>query len=98
VMALKQRGIKAEHLSSAQTNTSGLRNAKSGQYDIMVEYKKLYKQRCRRPSSSPLGLFPRPWSLSVDSSDGSQFSNITEHFRLLGRVIAKALQDGRLLD
>lgn len=47
---------------------------------------------------APLGLFPRPWSQSVDSSDGGQLSKITEHFRLLGRVIAKALQDGRLLD
>ncbi|PWA58797.1 Armadillo [Artemisia annua] len=47
---------------------------------------------------APLGLFPRPLSQSVDSSDGSQLSKITEHFRLLGRVIAKALQDGRLLD
>ncbi|KAI3718307.1 hypothetical protein L6452_19171 [Arctium lappa] len=47
---------------------------------------------------SPLGLFPRPWPLTVDTSDGSQFSKVTEHFRLLGRVMAKALQDGRLLD
>ncbi|KAL8215133.1 hypothetical protein R6Q57_004582 [Mikania cordata] len=35
VMALKQRGIKAEHLSSAQTNTSAQKNAESGQYDIL---------------------------------------------------------------
>ncbi|PWA70601.1 DNA helicase, ATP-dependent, RecQ type [Artemisia annua] len=35
VMALKQRGIKAEHLSSAQTNSSAFKNAESGQYDIM---------------------------------------------------------------
>nr|GEU50162.1 DNA helicase, ATP-dependent, RecQ type [Tanacetum cinerariifolium] len=35
VMALKQRGIRAEHLSSAQTNTSAFKNAESGQYDIM---------------------------------------------------------------
>lgn len=34
-MALKQRGIKAEHLSTAQTNTSAQRNAESGQYDIL---------------------------------------------------------------
>lgn len=34
-MALKQRGIKAEHLSSAQTNSSAFKNAESGQYDIM---------------------------------------------------------------
>ncbi|MFS7930047.1 putative HECT domain, armadillo-like helical, HECT, E3 ligase catalytic domain-containing protein [Helianthus anomalus] len=59
--------------------------------------------RCNSPESvvlvlAPLGLFPRPWPLTVDASDGSQFFKITEHFRLLGRVMAKALQDGRLLD
>ncbi|KAL2476963.1 E3 ubiquitin-protein ligase [Forsythia ovata] len=47
---------------------------------------------------APLGLFPRPWPPSADASDGSQFSKVKEHFRLLGRVMAKALQDGRLLD
>ncbi|RVW38630.1 E3 ubiquitin-protein ligase UPL3 [Vitis vinifera] len=47
---------------------------------------------------APLGLFPRPWPPNADASDGSQFSKVIEHFRLVGRVIAKALQDGRLLD
>ncbi|XP_047332591.1 E3 ubiquitin-protein ligase UPL3-like isoform X1 [Impatiens glandulifera] len=47
---------------------------------------------------SPLGLFPRPWAPNSNTSDGSQFSKVVEHFRLLGRVMAKALQDGRLLD
>ncbi|MQL95161.1 hypothetical protein Taro_027824 [Colocasia esculenta] len=47
---------------------------------------------------APLGLFPRPWSPNAESSDGSQFSKVIEYFRLLGRVMAKALQDGRLLD
>lgn len=46
----------------------------------------------------PLGLFPRPWAPSADTSDGSQFSKAIEYYRLLGRVMAKALQDGRLLD
>ncbi|XP_052181921.1 uncharacterized protein LOC127794709 isoform X2 [Diospyros lotus] len=35
VMALRQRGIKAEHLSSAQTDSSVQRNAQSGQFDIL---------------------------------------------------------------
>ncbi|KAM7460393.1 hypothetical protein LguiB_036250 [Lonicera macranthoides] len=35
VMALKQRGIKAEHLSSVQTNSSAQRDAESGKYDIL---------------------------------------------------------------
>ncbi|KAF5752015.1 E3 ubiquitin-protein ligase UPL3-like [Tripterygium wilfordii] len=47
---------------------------------------------------APLGLFPRPWSPNVDVSEGSQFYKVLEYFRLLGRVMAKALQDGRLLD
>ncbi|TYJ99546.1 E3 ubiquitin-protein ligase UPL3 [Cucumis melo var. makuwa] len=47
---------------------------------------------------SPLGLFPRPWPPNADSSDGSQLSKVIEYFRLVGRVMAKALQDGRLLD
>ncbi|GMI73373.1 KAKTUS, UBIQUITIN-PROTEIN LIGASE 3 [Hibiscus trionum] len=47
---------------------------------------------------APLGLFPRPWPPSADASEGSQFFKVIEHFRLVGRVMAKALQDGRLLD
>ncbi|KNA15559.1 hypothetical protein SOVF_097120 [Spinacia oleracea] len=47
---------------------------------------------------SPLGLFPRPWPPSADALEGTHFSKVIEHFRLLGRVMAKALQDGRLLD
>lgn len=34
-MALKERGIKAEFLSSAQTNRSVQSNAESGLYDIL---------------------------------------------------------------
>ncbi|XP_068646801.1 E3 ubiquitin-protein ligase UPL3-like [Aristolochia californica] len=47
---------------------------------------------------APLGLFPRPWPSNVDVSEGSQFYKVIEYFRLVGRVMAKALQDGRLLD
>ncbi|XP_074275667.1 E3 ubiquitin-protein ligase UPL3-like [Silene latifolia] len=47
---------------------------------------------------TPLGLFPRPWPPSTGTSDGSQLCKVLEYFRLLGRVMAKALQDGRLLD
>ncbi|KAL0370905.1 UNVERIFIED_CONTAM: ATP-dependent DNA helicase RecQ [Sesamum angustifolium] len=58
VMALKQRGIRAEYLSSAQTDRHVHTNAESGQYDILymtpekacmltarVEYKQLDKLR-----------------------------------------------------
>ncbi|XP_041015324.1 E3 ubiquitin-protein ligase UPL3-like [Juglans microcarpa x Juglans regia] len=47
---------------------------------------------------APLGLFPRPWPPNADASDGNQFSKVIEYFRLVGRVMAKALEDGRLLD
>ncbi|XP_020250257.1 E3 ubiquitin-protein ligase UPL3, partial [Asparagus officinalis] len=47
---------------------------------------------------APLGLFPRPWPPSTEASEGSQLYKVIEYFRLLGRVMAKALQDGRLLD
>ncbi|KAK8367895.1 hypothetical protein V6Z11_A01G003200 [Gossypium hirsutum] len=47
---------------------------------------------------APLELFPRPWQLNADASEGSEFSKVIEYFRLVGRVMAKALQDGRLLD
>ncbi|CAN6481260.1 unnamed protein product [Victoria cruziana] len=47
---------------------------------------------------APLGLFPHPWPPSSDASEGSKYSKVIEHFRLIGRVMAKALQDGRLLD
>lgn len=45
-----------------------------------------------------LGLFPRPWPPSVDFSEGSQYYKVVDYFRLFGRVMAKALQDGRLMD
>ncbi|KAL1362137.1 hypothetical protein HN51_010411 [Arachis hypogaea] len=47
---------------------------------------------------APHGLFPQPWPSNADATEGSQFSKAIEYFRLLGRVVAKALQDGRLLD
>ncbi|XP_010531539.1 PREDICTED: E3 ubiquitin-protein ligase UPL3 [Tarenaya hassleriana] len=47
---------------------------------------------------APLGLFPRPWTPNADAYEGSQLHKVIEYFRLLGRVMAKALQDGRLLD
>ncbi|KAG4383684.1 hypothetical protein GLYMA_13G136900v4 [Glycine max] len=44
------------------------------------------------------GLFPRPWSSMQDTSGGIQFSEVIKNFFLLGQVVAKALQDGRILD
>ncbi|KAJ4704835.1 E3 ubiquitin-protein ligase UPL4 [Melia azedarach] len=47
---------------------------------------------------SPFGLFPRPWSSAIETSYGIQFSDVIKKFVLLGQVVAKALQDGRVLD
>ncbi|KAL1200108.1 E3 ubiquitin-protein ligase UPL4 [Cardamine amara subsp. amara] len=43
--------------------------------------------------ASPSGLFPRPWSGTSTAS-----SDVLQKFVLLGTVVAKALQDGRVLD
>ncbi|CAN4121598.1 unnamed protein product [Withania somnifera] len=47
---------------------------------------------------SPLGLFPRPWSPSDHSLSGLEFSEVLKKFVLLGQIVAKSLQDGRVLD
>ncbi|KAL5199719.1 hypothetical protein ABZP36_020922 [Zizania latifolia] len=47
---------------------------------------------------APFGLFPHPWPPNTDASEGSRFFKVIEYFRLVGRVMAKVLQDGRLLD
>ncbi|KAJ4911554.1 E3 ubiquitin-protein ligase UPL4 [Raphanus sativus] len=41
----------------------------------------------------PSGLFPRPWSAA-----SAAFPGVLQKFVLLGTVVAKALQDGRVLD
>ncbi|KAK9287416.1 hypothetical protein L1049_015837 [Liquidambar formosana] len=71
-----------EQKNGKLNNTSGLSSA-AGDRDLV---------------HAPLGLFPRPWPPNADASDGSKFSKLIEYFRLVGRVMAKALQDGRLLD
>eukprot|EP00245_Coleochaete_scutata_P015662 TRINITY_DN706_c0_g1_i1.p1 TRINITY_DN706_c0_g1~~TRINITY_DN706_c0_g1_i1.p1 ORF type:complete len:1941 (-),score=419.45 TRINITY_DN706_c0_g1_i1:667-6414(-) len=47
---------------------------------------------------APHGLFPKPWSQGADRAQSADFPKVVENFRLLGRVVAKALQDSRLLD
>ncbi|KAF8395012.1 hypothetical protein HHK36_018951 [Tetracentron sinense] len=47
---------------------------------------------------APLGLFPRPWPAALSTSNGIQFAEVIKKFVLLGQVVAKALQDGRVLD
>ncbi|XVE76239.1 hypothetical protein DITRI_Ditri12bG0156800 [Diplodiscus trichospermus] len=47
---------------------------------------------------NPFGLFPRPWSPTSDSYNEIQFSEVLKNFVLLGQIVAKAIQDGRVLD
>lgn len=47
---------------------------------------------------SPFGLFPRPWSSTLDVSDQTQYSEVIKKFVLFGKIVAKALQDGRVMD
>ncbi|KAK9158171.1 hypothetical protein Scep_004745 [Stephania cephalantha] len=47
---------------------------------------------------APLGLFPRPWFSDLSTSNNIQFSEVIKRFILLGQIVAKALQDGRVLD
>ncbi|XP_075474736.1 E3 ubiquitin-protein ligase UPL4-like isoform X1 [Primulina tabacum] len=47
---------------------------------------------------SPVGLFPRPWSPSLSTESSTPFSEVIKKFRLLGQIVAKALEDGRVLD
>lgn len=43
-------------------------------------------------------FFPRPYSPKSDGNNGIQFSQVLKKFVLLGQIVAKAIQDGRVLD
>uniref|UniRef100_A0A803N3D8 HECT-type E3 ubiquitin transferase n=1 Tax=Chenopodium quinoa TaxID=63459 RepID=A0A803N3D8_CHEQI len=47
---------------------------------------------------STSGLFPRPWSQTSSNINGIEFSDVIKKFKLLGQIVGKALQDGRVLD
>ncbi|XP_021751622.1 E3 ubiquitin-protein ligase UPL4-like isoform X2 [Chenopodium quinoa] len=59
---------------------------------------------CRKQDSSSRvmvstsGLFPRPWSQTSSDINGIEFSDVIKKFKLLGQIVGKALQDGRVLD
>ena len=69
------------------------------------EFRKSRLYMWREDSSSapeylaPLfGFFPRPWSTTEIAKYKKRFADVIDHFVLLGRLVAKALQDGRVLD
>ncbi|RWV88210.1 hypothetical protein BHE74_00004189 [Ensete ventricosum] len=47
---------------------------------------------------APFGLFPRPWSTPTDDSGVAGFPEVIKMFLLLGKLVAKAIRDGRILD
>ncbi|CAH9078224.1 unnamed protein product [Cuscuta epithymum] len=47
---------------------------------------------------SPFGLFPRPWSQTVNVLGEIELSEVLKKFVLLGQIVAKSLQDSRVLD
>ncbi|KAF5188287.1 E3 ubiquitin-protein ligase [Thalictrum thalictroides] len=47
---------------------------------------------------APLGLFPRPLSSLSNSFNELRLVEVIKKFVLLGQIVAKALQDGRVLD
>lgn len=47
---------------------------------------------------STTGLFPRPWSPISGNIDRLEFVDVLKKFDLLGRIVGKAVQDGRVLD
>ncbi|KAH6805943.1 ubiquitin-protein ligase 4 [Perilla frutescens var. frutescens] len=46
----------------------------------------------------PFGLFPCPWAPSLTAATSTIYSEVIRKFSLLGQIVAKALQDGRVLD
>ncbi|CAN6336164.1 unnamed protein product [Urochloa humidicola] len=42
------------------------------------------------------GLFPKPWSSS--GTQGNDFPNVLQKFKLLGHLVVRAVLDGRILD
>ncbi|PKA56014.1 E3 ubiquitin-protein ligase UPL3 [Apostasia shenzhenica] len=92
------RSSSSSDTSAMEVDGDGLKEAGS---DDTSDGKKVGHEisaQSRDTIQAPLGLFPRPWPPSADVTEGSQFSKVVEYFRLVGRVMAKALQDGRLLD
>ncbi|XP_030521970.1 E3 ubiquitin-protein ligase UPL4 [Rhodamnia argentea] len=47
---------------------------------------------------SPFGHFPGPWAPALCISENLEFAEVINRFILLGKLVAKALQDGRVLD
>jgi E3 ubiquitin-protein ligase TRIP12 len=84
----------------AQQQVQPLQQQGSGQQGPVALHQEVVSHEQQASGSAadyvyaPHGLFPAPLAPSERSSG----SPVVEHFRLLGRSVAKALQDNRLLD
>ncbi|XP_023527252.1 E3 ubiquitin-protein ligase UPL4-like isoform X1 [Cucurbita pepo subsp. pepo] len=67
-----------------------------GDHDAFIPGKSLNIEG-RETIESPFGLFPRPWLSTVDIGE-LQFSEVIKKFTLMGQIVAKAIQDGRVMD
>lgn len=67
-----------------------------GDHDAFISRKSLNIEG-RETIESPFGLFPRPWPSTPDT-DKLHFSEVMKNFVLLGQIVAKAIQDGRVMD
>ncbi|XP_034605412.1 E3 ubiquitin-protein ligase UPL3 isoform X1 [Setaria viridis] len=83
---------------SHSTGNSGTQIDGNGYHLIGIKHESESLFESRNVVQAHLGLFPQPWPPSAAALEGSKFFKVVEYFRLVGRVMAKALQDGRLLD
>ncbi|KAL0555512.1 hypothetical protein IC582_009460 [Cucumis melo] len=67
-----------------------------GDHDAFISGKRLNIEG-RETTESPFGLFPRPWPSTLDT-DKLHLPEVMKKFVLLGQIVAKAIQDGRVLD
>lgn len=92
------RGEKVEAMNYEQTPTSGkLAPSSSNEIDIIIESSK--DQTTNEQSTqfifNPTGLFPIPLGKSTKSTQANKIKN---RFKLLGKFMAKALYDSRMVD
>ncbi|XP_074339779.1 E3 ubiquitin-protein ligase UPL3-like [Apium graveolens] len=90
VLELQKVGIEMWRLNNASVNSMmevkeiGSKGNTAMAFDALIQ--------------TPRGLFPSSWPPNADLSDGSTFKKVVDYFKLLGRVLATALQDKRPLN
>lgn len=67
-----------------------------GDHNAFVSRKSLNIED-RETIESPFGIFPRPWPSTLDT-DEQHYIEVIKKFVLMGQIVAKAIQDGRVMD